>query len=99
MGKNKWKGKSKRKNGESGEKKLPIGVTLLLILLGSVAFVMFCVGTGFMIDAIVAFSTGDVKSGEVAKYMWRIVPVGIKEKSMPFFRAVRCRSPDKSQVP
>ncbi|MBQ1327485.1 MAG: hypothetical protein IIY49_05540 [Eubacterium sp.] len=77
MGKNKWKGKSKRKNGESGENKLPIGVTLLLILLGSVAFVMFCVGTGFMIDAIVAFSTGDVESGKVAKYMWRIVPVGI----------------------
>ena len=66
-----------RSNKTSGEKETPIAVTLLLILLCVSVFLLFCIGTGVMIDAIVAFITGCVKPDETRNYMLRIVPVGI----------------------
>lgn len=66
----------KKKNTQT-EKETPILVTLLLILLGVSAFLLFCIGTGLMIDAIVAFSTGCVEADETRNYVLRIVPVGI----------------------
>ena len=75
--KNKSRKQYDKTNGSDGEKNLPIGVLLLLILFGSALFVLFCVGTGVMIDAIVAFSTNSVKPGEEANYLLRIVPVGL----------------------
>ena len=58
-------------------KELPTVVTLLLILLGVAAFLLFCIATGVMIDAIVAFAAGCVKPEEATDYMWRIVPAGV----------------------
>ena len=70
-------GKHKNKRNKQTEKETPVLVTLLLILLVVSAFLAFCIGTGFMIDAIVAFSTGCVEADETRNYVLRIVPVGI----------------------
>ena len=77
MGNNRKKSNRKRKQEAAGKKETPIGVTLLLILLVSALFILFCGATGVMIDAIIAFSTGCVKPEETGNYLWRIVPVGI----------------------
>lgn len=61
----------------SAGKELPTVVTLLLILLGVAAFLLFCIATGVMIDAIIAFAAGCVKPEEATDYMWRIVPAGV----------------------
>ncbi|MBR6403361.1 MAG: hypothetical protein IKS48_08250 [Eubacterium sp.] len=65
------------KKETTGEKELPIGVTLLLILLCVSAFLLFCFGTGIMIDAIVVLCTNCIKSDGTMIYIWRIIPVGL----------------------
>jgi len=66
-------GKKKKK---SEKKELPIGITLLLILLGSSVFILYCVGTGYLIDAILAFITGTVEEGQKLQYVLPIAIMG-----------------------
>ena len=78
MGKdNKLNRRTKRKNEASGKKEIPIGIQLILILLGASLFILFCVGTGVMIDAIVAIILEGTNLDGFENYIWRIVPVGI----------------------
>ena len=64
-------------NGSNGGEDTPVLITLLMIIFSVAAFLLFCGGTGVMIDAIVAFCTDCVKPDEVSSYTLRIVPVAI----------------------
>ena len=66
----------KKSDKKKSEKKMPIGVTLLLILLVSAAFVAFCVGTGLFIDAVVAFIIKDVEQEKMLQYVLVVAVMG-----------------------
>lgn len=65
-----------KKKKTKKEKKMPIWLTLILILLISAAFVLFCVGTGYFIDAIVAFITKTVEEEQKLQYTLTVAIMG-----------------------
>ena len=64
-------------NETNSENNTPIIIKVLIGFFSIIAFILFCGGTGVMIDAIIAFCTDGVKAAEVGNYILRIVPVAI----------------------
>ena len=68
--------KKKQNKNIRNKKKLPLGMTFLLILIASAAIVAFYIGTGWMIDAVLAFITGEVEETQMLRYVLTVVFMG-----------------------
>ena len=76
MGKRSSKKNSSKKKNTQGKKEFPIGIKLLLILLGSAAFVFFCLGTAAMVDGIIALAAHEATEEEMLQYVLLIAILG-----------------------